>query len=209
MRQLAYLPVLDICYLYSLESGGGLVRDLKGNYLLLIFPKKWQSADIVTVRIARLTCLIWKSRKQGHNLSLSSPTAKINQGMRMAMYPKLYEKKVILWPACWHEHFCAEPIMECSLLCSVFLLRWWRCVRGKDSQRLCVKNYTEDCVLTLPDMQVFIFTPYWDRQHLFPPSECSYIYRLFLWLMSPRQVIIVLSKAMSCQKASWRKYSCL
>lgn len=37
-----------------------------------------------------------KIKEAGHNLSLSSPTAKINQGMRMAMYPKLYEKKMIL-----------------------------------------------------------------------------------------------------------------
>lgn len=39
MREVAYLPVLDIRYLYSLESGAELVRDLKENYLMLIFPK--------------------------------------------------------------------------------------------------------------------------------------------------------------------------
>lgn len=34
-----------------------------------------------------------KIREQSHNSSPSSPTTTINQGMRTAMYPMLYEKE--------------------------------------------------------------------------------------------------------------------
>lgn len=48
---------------------------------------------------------------------------------------------MILPPAYWHEYFCAELIMEYWLLCSVILLRWWSCFRGRILKKLYVKNY--------------------------------------------------------------------
>lgn len=118
VRQLAYLPVLEICYLYSLESGGGLVRDLKGNYLLLIFPKKWQSADIVTVRIARVTCLIWKSRKRAIIYPSPVPLPKLTREWEWQCIPSFMKKRwfceqhvgmsisVLKW--LWNALYCAQ-----------------------------------------------------------------------------------------------------